>query len=165
MGLFTPFRTGLCIYADDNNICTTAVDRIIQKTFISLNEQGVEAAAVTAIIGRNFPIYPDNSTLMLVDHPFQFFLHDRDTGVVLFEGRVVLPEVQENDDAPTTTNHTTDAYWENQFRVTTLNRVVLDPFIATRQRNCAAAESACIEYVHTVTRIMPTWWKGQKTAR
>lgn len=113
VGLESPFQGGLCVYADD--ACGTAVDKIIQKTVIAVNEQGVEAAAVTALIGRNFPTFPDNSTEFLADHPFQFFLHSGD--VVLFEGRVVFPESEGTALLTEVTHEDPDAFWETVFGV------------------------------------------------
>lgn len=113
LGLESPFQTGLCVYADD--ACTTSVDKIIQKTVIAVNEQGVEAAAVTALIGRNFPFFPDGSTEFLADHPFQFFIHSGD--VVLFEGNVVFPESDGVAPLDVGTHASPDEFWSNAFGV------------------------------------------------
>ncbi len=67
----------------------------IHKAYIDLNEEGTEAAAATAIevysessgIGGNEPPIP----VFRADHPFIFFIQDRDTGAILFMGRMMNP--------------------------------------------------------------------------
>ena len=44
-GISQVFQGGLCVYEND---CNAFLDYVIQKTFISVDENGVEAAAVTA---------------------------------------------------------------------------------------------------------------------
>ena len=53
---------------------------------ISVDEEGTEAAAATAIIGTTGILSP-NLTLT-IDHPFIFLIRDRQTGVILFMGKV-----------------------------------------------------------------------------
>ena len=58
-----------------------------QNTFVDVNEEGTEAAAVTTvgIVATSMPVYP----VMRVDHPYIFVLRERLTGTVLFLGKVV----------------------------------------------------------------------------
>ena len=64
---------------------------VIHKAFISVDEDGTEAAAATAAVmvpamePREMPIE------LRVDHPFIFLIRDIKTGAVLFVGRVVDP--------------------------------------------------------------------------
>ena len=88
MGLTLPFaRT-----ADFSRMSAEPLrlDRIIQKAFIVLDEEGTEAAAATEIdavgTGRSAPPID-----MTVDHPFIYLLRDLRDGSVLFMGRVVTP--------------------------------------------------------------------------
>jgi serpin B len=91
LGLTAPFEGGLCIFGDD---CTSFISDVIQKTSIDVNEYGVEAAAVTAIISvTSAP--PTSSVLFKADHPFQFFIYDANEELVLFEGRVGAPSISE----------------------------------------------------------------------
>ena len=58
---------------------------------IEVNEEGTIAAAATAVImrmGRSLRSRPEQ---FIVDHPFLFFLRDLQTGMLLFQGRVVDP--------------------------------------------------------------------------
>jgi len=70
-----------------------AISDVVHKTFISVAENGTEAAAATAVLmtvaaapGTN-PEYK----VFKADHPFLFLIVDRNTGLVLFIGRLVDP--------------------------------------------------------------------------
>jgi serpin B len=67
------------------------VDEVIHKAFIEVNEMGTEAAAATAaIIGLKSSLR-DEPVRFYADHPFVFFLLDRQTGCIIFTGRLVKP--------------------------------------------------------------------------
>jgi len=70
------------------------ISRVIHKTFVEVNEEGTEAAAVTVVEivetsyepgGNNGPVY------FYVDRPFLFLIRENDTGSILFIGRVLNP--------------------------------------------------------------------------
>jgi len=65
------------------------IEHVRHKTFVEVNEEGTEAAAVTAVeIGRtSLPSY----IIMQVNRPFVFAIRDRHSGAVLFIGRVLNP--------------------------------------------------------------------------
>ncbi len=69
----------------------TAIDAIIHKTFIKVDEEGTEAAAATAImaVGGAPPPQPIE---FHADHPFLFVLQDSATGAILFLGQVGDPK-------------------------------------------------------------------------
>jgi serine protease inhibitor len=80
--------------ADFSNLSTTptAIDEVKHKTFIEVNEEGTEAAAVTSIGVRMTSINLDEPFQMVVDRPFFYAIRDNQTGTVLFMGAVVEPE-------------------------------------------------------------------------
>jgi serpin B len=64
------------------------------KAFIEVNEKGTEAAAATAVVmgeGAGAPSAPP--ARFNADHPFLFLLRDRNTGALLFLGRVTDPKM------------------------------------------------------------------------
>lgn len=63
------------------------VEFVKQNTFVDINEEGTEAAAVTTVgVGvTSMPSYPT----MRVDRPYLFVLRERLTGTVLFMGKIV----------------------------------------------------------------------------
>lgn len=63
------------------------IDKVSHKTFIEVNEEGTEAAAVT-VVGIVKTSLPPQFT---VDRPFFFAIHDNETKTVLFMGTVVEP--------------------------------------------------------------------------
>jgi serpin B len=67
-----------------------AIQAVLHKGFISVDEFGTEATAATAILAGDTVSFPDPATLV-VDHPFLFLIRDKPTGAILFVGRVVDP--------------------------------------------------------------------------
>ncbi|XP_067006409.2 ipis-1 isoform X3 [Anabrus simplex] len=68
------------------------VSKAIQKAFIEVNEEGTEAAAVTAILVAIESLdYEPLSVSFTADHPFVYMIVDEDHGTILFMGRVVEP--------------------------------------------------------------------------
>lgn len=80
--------------ADFSNLSDTAthVDEVKHKTYIEVNEEGTEAAAVTSIGIRTTSINPNPPFQMTVDRPFFYAIQDNQTGTLLFMGTVVNPE-------------------------------------------------------------------------
>ena len=60
---------------------------------IEVGEEGTTAAAVTVVrMSRKSAMFSNmRVTQFIVDHPFLFFLRDLETGMLLFQGRVVDP--------------------------------------------------------------------------
>ena len=66
------------------------ISRVVQKTYIDVNEEGTEAAAVTAgMMGVTMAAMPREPVKMVVDRPFVFVLRDEETDQNLFIGSVV----------------------------------------------------------------------------
>lgn len=66
------------------------IQDVLHKAFVSVDEQGTEAAAATAVIVglKSIPIL---DVVLTVDRPFLFFIRDIPTGSILFVGRVMNP--------------------------------------------------------------------------
>lgn len=87
--LFDPATADLGGLLEDpaNRTSSLYVDAVLHKVRVEVTETGTVAAAVTALsISRD-----GSRPVFRADHPFLFFIHDRDTGLVLFSGRVVKP--------------------------------------------------------------------------
>jgi serpin B len=67
------------------------ISQVFHKAFVKVDEKGTEAAAATAIVMTEGSAEPPQALSVQVDHPFLFFIRDRDTGLVLFMGRVNDP--------------------------------------------------------------------------
>ncbi len=61
---------------------------VIHKAFVSVDENGTEAAAATAVI-VGATAMPVNQVTMSIDRPFIFFIRDIQTGAILFIGQVL----------------------------------------------------------------------------
>ncbi|WP_461863337.1 serpin family protein [Thermococcus sp.] len=71
-----------------------AISQVIHKTFISVAENGTEAAAATAVImtAAAAPGQKPEYKVFKADHPFIFLIYDRKTGAILFMGRLMNPK-------------------------------------------------------------------------
>jgi serpin B len=67
------------------------ISAVIHKAFVDVNEIGTEAAAATAV-AATLDEAPEESVLFRADHPFVFLLQDRETGSILFMGRLANPK-------------------------------------------------------------------------
>jgi serpin B len=67
-----------------------SISEVMHKTFIEVNEEGTEAAAVTSVTIRLTSIGPSNE--FRADHPFIFVIRERTTGTIMFMGKVIEPE-------------------------------------------------------------------------
>jgi len=69
---------------------TAWISRVVQKTYIDVNEEGTEAAAITAgMMGATMAAMPKEPVKMVVDRPFIFVLRDEEADQNLFIGSVV----------------------------------------------------------------------------
>jgi serpin B len=92
MGMPTAFSTG----ADFSGITSDAdlyIDQVIHQSFVEVDEEGTEAAAATAVVVQTTSIgspTPKPITFR-ADHPFIFLIQHKDSGQILFMGKVENP--------------------------------------------------------------------------
>lgn len=65
------------------------ISKVLQKTFVDVNEQGSEAAAVTSVEVR--VVCACGPAEFRVDRPFIFAIRERLTGTILFLGQIAKP--------------------------------------------------------------------------
>ncbi len=65
------------------------ISEVKHKTFIRVDEEGTEAAAVTSV-GIGITSMPPS---IIVDRPFVFIIHERESGANLFMGKVKNPAI------------------------------------------------------------------------
>lgn len=90
MGLTAPFSSRADFSAIDGTQNLVA-SNVLQKVFISVDENGTEAGVATAIPFGLKAFKEPTPELFLADHPFLFFVVDKLTGTFLLIGRVVQP--------------------------------------------------------------------------
>jgi serpin B len=67
------------------------ISRVIHQAFVSVDEEGTEAAAATAVVMTRGGPGGETPVDFRADHPFLFLLRDKQTGSILFLGRVTDP--------------------------------------------------------------------------
>ncbi|HEV2132360.1 MAG TPA: serpin family protein, partial [Longimicrobiaceae bacterium] len=86
MGMGIAF-TGAADFSEMSPTDGLLIRKVKQKTFVEVNEQGTEAAAVTVVvIGRT-----SGPPTLRLDRPFFYAIRDNATGTLLFLGQVVNP--------------------------------------------------------------------------
>lgn len=68
-----------------------AINAVLHKAFIAVDEEGTEAAAATALMLVGAAANPEAPVPFVADHPFLFLIRHRATGAILFLGRVADP--------------------------------------------------------------------------
>jgi len=74
------------------------INEAIHQAFVEVNEEGTEAAAATAVVMRPVgsaagPQKEPKIPVFRADHPFIFLIQQKNTGNILFIGRVVNPNL------------------------------------------------------------------------
>ena len=85
LGMTLPFEPS----ADFSNMFAGGggwIDTVIHKAFVEVNEEGTEAAAATAVLMER-----SGPTAFRIDRPFIFVIWERQTGTILFMGKVARP--------------------------------------------------------------------------
>jgi len=65
------------------------ISGVIHQAYVKVDEEGTEAAAATAVIMEATAMMP--TKVFRADHPFIFIIQQKDTGNILFLGKVVDP--------------------------------------------------------------------------
>jgi serpin B len=91
MGMTLAFTPGLADFTKIDTRGGLFISEVQHKTFVQVDEEGTEAAAVTSVgvgrtsIGDNF--------VMRIDRPFIFVIRENNTGTILFMGKIVQPRL------------------------------------------------------------------------
>lgn len=93
MGMGVAFDPGNADFSGINPDRELFISRVLHKTYIEVNEEGTEAAAVTAVEIGETSYNPDEPVVIYftADHPFLFAIRENSSGTILFMGRVNLP--------------------------------------------------------------------------
>jgi len=89
MGMPTAFSDG-ADFSGMTNAKDLFISDVFHKAFVSVDEEGTEAAAATAVVMK-LTAAPENPLRLNVDRPFLFLIRDHQTNSILFLGRVVEP--------------------------------------------------------------------------
>lgn len=89
LGMNAAFTPGVADFSGMNGAKNLYISDTLHKAWVSVSEEGTEAAAATAVVVRVTAIEP--SAELVIDRPFMFVIRDLPTGAILFVGRVVDP--------------------------------------------------------------------------
>ena len=90
LGMGIAFNSG---GADFSNISDVDlfISSVIHKTFIRVDEEGTEAAAVTSIGFETSSVGPQDDIYMIINRPFVFVIRDNISNSMLLMGKMVYP--------------------------------------------------------------------------
>jgi serpin B len=91
LGMEVPF--GDADFSGMTSEVSLFIAEVLHEVFIAVDEEGTEAAAVTAVVMSETSA-PPPGTPFVVDRPFLFVIHDVEHGTPLFLGRVADPRAE-----------------------------------------------------------------------
>jgi len=91
MGIKDAFYYGDADFSGMDGTYYLYISLVIHKAFVEVNEEGTEAAAATAIDMLAGAPGPSETRTFIADHPFIFLIQQKETGAVLFMGKVTNP--------------------------------------------------------------------------
>lgn len=92
MGMSVAFDPDNADFTHINSNGGLYISRVLHKTYIATDEEGTEAAAVTAVeVGVTS--VPDQPYYLTIDRPFIYFIQEKSTGTILFIGTVMNPNL------------------------------------------------------------------------
>lgn len=96
MGMVKPFVPRAADFSGISSDADLFLDFVIHKTYVDVNENGTEAAAVTAagISVTSMPVDQPVKTYFIADRPFLFAITEKSTGTILFIGEMNSPSYQ-----------------------------------------------------------------------
>ncbi|MDD5087003.1 MAG: serpin family protein [Candidatus Nanoarchaeia archaeon] len=89
MGMPTAFDIKAADFSGMTGIADLYISKVIHQAFVEVNEEGTEAAAATGVVMTFKSAI--RSDIFRADHPFIFIIQQKNTGNILFMGRVTDP--------------------------------------------------------------------------
>ena len=94
LGMAVAFSANDADFSKINTDYKLFISKVKQKTFIKVDEEGTEAAAVTSV-GISMTAMPANPLEFHANRPFLYTIIEEDTGAILFIGKVENPLLSE----------------------------------------------------------------------
>jgi serpin B len=89
LGMPSAFNSGKADFSGMTGTRDLFISSVIHQAYVKVDEKGTEAAAATAVV-MTMTAAPTRYVFK-ADHPFIFIIHEKQTGNILFLGRVVDP--------------------------------------------------------------------------
>lgn len=90
LGMADAFEPKVADFSGIDGTRDLFVQDVVHKAFVSVDESGTEAAAGTGVI-VGVTAAPPPAKRFIANRPFVFLIRDRETGAILFIGRVTNP--------------------------------------------------------------------------
>ena len=91
LGMTSAFDPGTADFSGMTTQEKLFISDVIHEAYIDVDEEGTEAAAATAVVMELTAAMPGEIVQLTIDRPFIFAIRDRETGALLFLGRVTDP--------------------------------------------------------------------------
>jgi len=88
---FEPYQADFTRMFDKVGDMNLFIDKVKHKSYVEVNEEGTEAAAVTSVEIGVTSAGPGSPFVMRVDRPFIFAIRENHSGTILFIGKIVDP--------------------------------------------------------------------------
>jgi serpin B len=89
MGMADAFNPDRADFSGMDGTQNLYLSQAVHKAYVQVDEQGSEAAAATGIVAQ--PLSASVSPRIKVDRPFIYLIYDRQSGTILFMGRMLDP--------------------------------------------------------------------------
>jgi len=93
LGMEKAFSEKAADFSGMSDVGGLIISSVVHKSFLKVDEKGTEAAAATgvSIAVTSMPMPSKPPTPFIADHPFLFLIRQKDTGAILFMGRMNNP--------------------------------------------------------------------------
>ncbi|MCM8829170.1 MAG: serpin family protein, partial [Candidatus Omnitrophica bacterium] len=91
LGINSAFNPQLADFSKMTGNKDLFISKAIQKSYLEVNEEGSEAAAVTGVVMKITAVKPETKKVFRADHPFLFFIIEENSNLVLFAGKISNP--------------------------------------------------------------------------
>lgn len=88
LGMTQAFSASSADFSNMSSSSKLYISQVIHKTFVEVNEEGTEAAAVTVVTGDLTAPPAGTHIDFFVDQPFVYAIRENSTGTILFIGKV-----------------------------------------------------------------------------
>jgi serpin B len=92
MGMTDAFAPGAADLSGMNGGRDLFISAVVHEAYVEVNEEGTEAAAATGVAISLTSVPIDRPPVFRADHPFLFVIRHKQTGSILFIGRVTNPK-------------------------------------------------------------------------
>jgi len=91
LGMGAAFDAGKADFSGISGNRELSISGVVHKAFINVDEKGTEAAAATGVLIGVTSINVNQPLKLTLDRPFLFMIRDRQTGLIIFMGKLMNP--------------------------------------------------------------------------